>query len=56
MAAENNHYETCEVLLRAGISKDSRTKVDRYGIKNLKKNIYFKWSLNRILSIGHHCI
>ncbi|XP_055321461.1 GA-binding protein subunit beta-1 [Sitodiplosis mosellana] len=29
MAAENNHYETCEVLLRAGISKDSRTKVER---------------------------
>lgn len=31
MAAENNHLETCEVLLRAGISKDSRTKVERYG-------------------------
>lgn len=31
MAAENSHYETCEVLLRAGISKDSRTKVERYG-------------------------
>lgn len=29
MAAENNHIETCKVLLRAGISKDSRTKVDR---------------------------
>ena len=25
----NNHLETCEVLLRAGISKDARTKVDR---------------------------
>ena len=29
MAAVNNHLETCEVLLRAGISKDARTKVDR---------------------------
>lgn len=29
MAAENNHFDTCEVLLRAGISKDSRTKVER---------------------------
>ncbi|XP_031618512.1 GA-binding protein subunit beta-1 [Contarinia nasturtii] len=29
MAAENNHYDTCEVLLRAGISRDSRTKVER---------------------------
>lgn len=29
MAAMNNHLETCEVLLRAGISKDARTKVDR---------------------------
>lgn len=29
MAAGNNHYETCEVLLRAGISKNARTKVDR---------------------------
>ncbi|GLV44130.1 Ada2a-containing complex component 3 [Carabus blaptoides fortunei] len=28
-AALNNHLETCEVLLRAGISRDSRTKVDR---------------------------
>lgn len=25
----NNHLDTCEVLLRAGISKDARTKVDR---------------------------
>lgn len=31
MAAESNHYETCGLLLRAGISKDSRTKVERYG-------------------------
>lgn len=29
MAAISNHIETCEVLLRAGISKDARTKVDR---------------------------
>lgn len=29
MAAEFNHLETCRVLLRAGISKDSRTKVER---------------------------
>lgn len=29
MAAMNNHLDTCEVLLRAGISKDARTKVDR---------------------------
>ena len=29
MAAANNHYETCEVLLRAGICKNARTKVDR---------------------------
>lgn len=28
-AALNNHFDTCEVLLRAGISRDSRTKVDR---------------------------
>jgi GA-binding protein transcription factor beta len=28
-AALNNHMETAEVLLRAGISRDSRTKVDR---------------------------
>lgn len=31
MAAESNHFETCGLLLRAGISKDSRTKVERYG-------------------------
>lgn len=29
MAALHNHMETAEVLLRAGISRDSRTKVDR---------------------------
>lgn len=29
MAAMNNHLDTCEVLLRAGVSKDARTKVDR---------------------------
>ncbi|EZA51693.1 hypothetical protein DMN91_003582 [Ooceraea biroi] len=29
LAALNNHMETAEVLLRAGISRDSRTKVDR---------------------------
>lgn len=28
-AAQNNHLEVCEILLRAGISKDARTKVDR---------------------------
>ncbi|KAF5276857.1 hypothetical protein FQA39_LY06408 [Lamprigera yunnana] len=28
-AAQNNHLEICEILLRAGISKDARTKVDR---------------------------
>lgn len=28
-AALNNHLDTCEVLLRAGISRDARTKVDR---------------------------
>ena len=28
-AAMNGHYGTCEVLLRAGISRDARTKVDR---------------------------
>ncbi|KAJ6637273.1 GA-binding protein subunit beta-1 [Pseudolycoriella hygida] len=28
-AAEANHFDTCEVLLRAGISKDARTKVDK---------------------------
>lgn len=29
MAVENNHLETCKALLKAGISKDSRTKVER---------------------------
>ncbi|XP_011881177.1 PREDICTED: tankyrase-2 [Vollenhovia emeryi] len=29
LAAQNNHLETAEVLLRAGISRDARTKVDR---------------------------
>lgn len=29
LAAQNNHTETAEVLLRAGISRDARTKVDR---------------------------
>lgn len=29
MAAESNHLETCKTLLKAGISKDSRTKVER---------------------------
>lgn len=29
LAAMHNHLETCEVLLRAGISKDAKTKVDR---------------------------
>ena len=29
LAARFNHYDTCQVLLRAGISKDSKTKVDR---------------------------
>lgn len=28
-AALHNHLDTCEVLLRAGISRDARTKVDR---------------------------
>ncbi|XP_044742636.1 GA-binding protein subunit beta-1-like [Chrysoperla carnea] len=28
-AAQGNHVKTCEVLLRAGISKDARTKVER---------------------------
>lgn len=28
-AAQHNHLEVCEILLRAGISKDARTKVDR---------------------------
>ncbi|CAH0553271.1 unnamed protein product [Brassicogethes aeneus] len=29
VAAQNNSVEVCEILLRAGISKDARTKVDR---------------------------
>lgn len=29
MAAQYGHVETAEVLLRAGISRDARTKVDR---------------------------
>lgn len=29
LAAQNNHLEICEILLRAGISKDAKTKVDR---------------------------
>ncbi|XP_050343690.1 neurogenic locus notch homolog protein 4 [Nymphalis io] len=29
LAAANNHVETCAVLLRAGVSRDSRTKVER---------------------------
>ncbi|XP_060801792.1 ankyrin-3 [Amyelois transitella] len=29
LAAMNNHTETCAVLLRAGVSRDSRTKVER---------------------------
>ncbi|XP_049821532.1 GA-binding protein subunit beta-1 [Aethina tumida] len=29
VAAQNNNVEVCEMLLRAGISKDARTKVDR---------------------------
>uniref|UniRef100_A0A8C5L6F1 GA-binding protein subunit beta-1 n=1 Tax=Jaculus jaculus TaxID=51337 RepID=A0A8C5L6F1_JACJA len=28
-AAQNGHYSTTEVLLRAGVSRDARTKVDR---------------------------
>ncbi|KAG5678119.1 hypothetical protein PVAND_007818 [Polypedilum vanderplanki] len=28
-SAKNNYYETCATLLRSGISKDSKTKVDR---------------------------
>ena len=28
-AARNGHFQTAEVLLRAGISRDARTKVDR---------------------------
>nr|CAD7266008.1 unnamed protein product [Timema shepardi] len=29
LAAQSGHYDTTEVLLRAGISRDSRTKVER---------------------------
>uniref|UniRef100_A0A1B6F6N9 Uncharacterized protein n=1 Tax=Cuerna arida TaxID=1464854 RepID=A0A1B6F6N9_9HEMI len=29
MACQKNHYETAEVLLKAGISRDARNKVDR---------------------------
>ncbi|CAK1542810.1 unnamed protein product [Leptosia nina] len=29
LAAANNHVETCSVLLRAGVSRDARTKVER---------------------------
>lgn len=29
LAAANNHVDTCSVLLRAGVSRDSRTKVER---------------------------
>ena len=29
MAAQYGHYSTTEVLLRAGVSRDARTKVDR---------------------------
>jgi GA-binding protein transcription factor beta len=29
LAARNNHLEVCEILLRAGISRDARTKVDK---------------------------
>ncbi|OWR45792.1 neurogenic locus notch protein 2 [Danaus plexippus plexippus] len=29
LAAANNHVETCGVLLRAGVSRDARTKVER---------------------------
>lgn len=25
----NNHYDTCDILIRAGVGKDGRTKVDR---------------------------
>lgn len=28
-SAKNNHFDTCQVLLRGGLSKDARTKVDR---------------------------
>ncbi|CRK90327.1 CLUMA_CG003986, isoform A [Clunio marinus] len=29
IAAKNNYYDTCATLLRSGISKDAKTKVDR---------------------------
>lgn len=29
LAAQHGHYTTAEVLLRAGVSRDARTKVDR---------------------------
>ncbi|RZC31795.1 GA-binding protein subunit beta-1 [Asbolus verrucosus] len=29
LAARNNHLEICEILLKAGISRDARTKVDK---------------------------
>lgn len=29
LAAQNNNVDVCEVLLRGGISKDARNKVDR---------------------------
>lgn len=29
LAAQNNHLEVCELLIRAGISIDARTKVDK---------------------------
>jgi ankyrin repeat protein len=29
IAAKNNFYDTCATLLRSGISKDAKTKVDR---------------------------
>jgi len=29
LAAQHGHYSTADVLLRAGVSRDARTKVDR---------------------------
>lgn len=29
LAAKNNHVDTCQVLLRGGLNKDTKTKVDR---------------------------
>jgi GA-binding protein transcription factor beta len=29
IAAKNNFYDTCAILIRSGISKDAKTKVDR---------------------------